>query len=164
MRRAASLAFALLVSSVAAPAIAAGPQCRGTIYLTFDTGSMSQAKYIADTLRKYSVKATFFLADEKTVNGDTTLSPGWAEYWRGLVADGHAFGDHTWHHWYFRGDTRDGRVVYSSYDGKQKTALDRKAFCAEFERVNAAFRAMTGRPLDPIWRAPGGQAVSGPLK
>lgn len=155
MRRAASL----LLLAFAASALAAEPQCRGTIYLTFDTGSMSQAQYIADTLRTHHVKATFFLADEKTVNGDTTLSPGWAAYWRGLVADGHAFGNHTWHHWYFRGDTRDGRVVYSSYDGKHKTTLDRAGFCAEFERVNAAFRAMTGRDLDPMWRAPGGRTT-----
>ena len=48
-------------------------QCRGTLYLTIDTGSMSQAELIAQTLNKHAVKATFFLANEKTVDHDMSL-------------------------------------------------------------------------------------------
>lgn len=157
MRRAASfLAFA---AALALAASAADAACKGTIYLTFDTGSMSQAEFIRDTLKKHGARATFFLANEKTVNGDMSLDPAWAPYWRSLAADGHAFGNHTWRHWYFRGDTMDGRVTFASYDGKQREPLDRAATCAEFERVNAAFKQMTGRALDPIWRAPGGKTT-----
>ncbi|MCX7893126.1 MAG: polysaccharide deacetylase family protein [Burkholderiales bacterium] len=154
MRRAASL---VLAAALAQPAAAAG--CRGTIYLTFDTGSMSQASLIRDTLRKHGARATFFLANEKTFRGDMSLDPSWAEYWRSLAADGHAFGNPPWRHWYFRGDTADGRVTYASHDGKHRESLDRAGACAELERVNAAFRQMTGRALDPIWRAPGGRTT-----
>ncbi len=152
---AASAAAALGVVSGAS---AAG-RCTGTVYLTFDTGSMSQAQYIADTLRKRQVRATFFLANEKTVNGDTSLDPAWTPYWKSLAADGHAFGNHTWRHWYFRGDNTDGTVTYASYDGKNRTTLDRAQLCDEFEQVNGAFKRMTGRGLDPIWRAPGGRTT-----
>jgi peptidoglycan/xylan/chitin deacetylase (PgdA/CDA1 family) len=145
-----------------AAAVGAAPppdRCQGTIYLTFDTGSMSQAQYIADTLRKHEVRATFFLANEKTVNGDTSLDAAWAPYWKSLAADGHAFGNHTWRHWYFRGDNADGTVTYASYDGKHRTTLDRGQLCEEFEQVNGAFKRMTGRGLDPFWRAPGGRTT-----
>jgi peptidoglycan/xylan/chitin deacetylase (PgdA/CDA1 family) len=158
MHRAASVFVVCAVLGLLALPASAAP-CKGTIYLTFDTGSMSQAEYIRDTLKKHGARATFFLANEKTVNGDTSLDPAWAAYWRSLAADGHAFGNHTWRHWYFRGDTTDGRVMFASYDGKLRESLDRTATCAEFERVNAAFRQMTGRALDPIWRAPGGKTT-----
>jgi peptidoglycan/xylan/chitin deacetylase (PgdA/CDA1 family) len=154
-----ALAIATLLA-LAAPLQAASPErCRGTVYLTFDTGSMSQAQYIADTLRRHQVRATFFLANEKTVNGDTSLDPAWAGYWKSLAADGHAFGNHTWRHWYFRGDNSNGTVTYARYDGKARTTLDRAALCAELEQVNGAFKQMTGRALDPIWRAPGGKTT-----
>jgi hypothetical protein len=51
MRRAASLAAWLLF---AVPAAAA--DCRGTLYLTIDTGSMSQAELIARTLVKHDAR------------------------------------------------------------------------------------------------------------
>lgn len=77
-----------------APQAAAAPAARacpaGTLYLTFDTGSMSQAQLIADTLRRHQIRATFFLANEPTVRKDGSLDPSWAPYWKSLVADGHA--------------------------------------------------------------------------
>src|SRR5450830_1796039 len=71
------------VTAVSAPAA-----CKGTIYLTFDTGSQSQASFIAQTLAKHHIKATFFLANEKTINGDYTLDPNWAPFWKSLVKIG----------------------------------------------------------------------------
>ena len=64
-----------LAVGAATPALAAPVACKGTIYLTFDTGSQSQAELIADTLKRHSIKATFFLANEKTVRGDYSLDP-----------------------------------------------------------------------------------------
>ncbi len=58
-----------------------------TVYLTIDTGNMEPAEQIAAILRKHQVKATFFLADEKTKRGDTSLDPAWAPFWRALAAD-----------------------------------------------------------------------------
>ena len=100
--------------------------CKGTLYLTIDTGWMNHAELIAQTLNKHNVKATFFLANERTYRGDWTLGAEWAEFWRARVAEGHVFATHTWHHGYFRGDTRDGRTIYVHMDGKRET-LDREA-------------------------------------
>jgi hypothetical protein len=72
----AAAAAALLVAAL--PPAAGAPQCRGTVYLTFDTGSQSQAEFIAATLKRHGAKATFFLANEKTVRGDWSLDPSWA--------------------------------------------------------------------------------------
>ena len=160
MRRANSFIACVLALHVGA---AAAAQCEGTVYLTIDTGNMEPAQAIADILRKHDVKATFFLADEPTKRGDTSLDPAWGEYWRQRVAEGHAFGNHTWRHWYFRRDVAQDKVAYVSKDGKTEL-LDQRGVCAELGRVEQAFTQMTGAKLDPIWRAPGGRTTPRVLK
>jgi peptidoglycan/xylan/chitin deacetylase (PgdA/CDA1 family) len=150
------LGAALAALALAALPAAAAP-CTGTVYLTFDTGNMEPAEGIAAILDKHQVKATFFLANEKTKRGDTALDPSWAPYWKKLAQAGHAFGSHTWRHWYFAGDTRGGKVRYAPMGSTQGELLDDVAFCAELRRPEEAFRAMTGRGFDGLWRAPGGR-------
>jgi peptidoglycan/xylan/chitin deacetylase (PgdA/CDA1 family) len=129
--------------------------CRGTLYLTIDTGSMSQADTIARILSRHSVRATFFLANEPTVRGDHALDAGWEHFWRERVAEGHAFGSHTWRHGYFRGDLPDGRTRYVLAGGVTER-LDAQGVCRELRAVDERFEAITGRRLDAFWRAPGG--------
>ena len=137
---------------------ATGNACRGTVYLTLDTGNMRHAEAIAAILHKHRIKATFFLAQEKTFRGDHALDPGWGDYWRARVAEGHAFGSHTWRHGSFRQDDPDGRVAYRLMDGTM-TRLDATQVCAELSGPDKRFRELTGRPLDPLWRAPGGRTT-----
>lgn len=159
--------FRLLLASAllaAAPALGANPapagaSCKGVVFLTFDTGHMEPATAIADILEKHAVKATFFLANEKTKRGDTSLDPSWAPYWKRLAAAGHAFGSHTWRHWYFSGDGNDGRVRYANRNGPGSEWLDEKSLCEELRRPEVAFREMTGRGFDGVWRAPGGRTT-----
>jgi peptidoglycan/xylan/chitin deacetylase (PgdA/CDA1 family) len=134
--------------------------CQGTVYLTFDTGHMEPAVAMRDILRKHGVKATFFLANEKTKRGDTSLDASWTEYWRSLVADGHSFGSHTWRHWYFRGDIGRDQVRYVAWSGKEQVTLDQAGMCAELRASEKAFTAMTGKTFAPIWRAPGGKLTA----
>jgi peptidoglycan/xylan/chitin deacetylase (PgdA/CDA1 family) len=134
--------------------------CKGTLYLTIDTGNMAPATEIADVLKKHNVKATFFIANEKTARGDMTLDPSWAPFWKRLADEGHAFGTHTWRHWYFRGDTDADKVRYVPWGKKEGAALTQAQVCEELEKPNTALKAMTGRGVDPIWRAPGGRATS----
>ena len=94
-----------------APAASSAPAaCKGTIYMTFDTGSQSQAQLIADVLNKRHIKATFFLANEKTTRGDYSLDASWAPYWKARVAEGHAFGTHTFDHVYWKKDLANGLI------------------------------------------------------
>ena len=160
MRRASSWLAVLLLAW--APAVVA-QQCNGTLYLTIDTGWMNHAELIANTLIKHNVKATFFLANERTYRGDWSLGESWAPFWRARVAEGHVFATHTWHHGYFRGDTKDGRTLYVHMDGKRET-FDRDAMCRELDRVEEVFGKMTGKKLERLWRAPGGITTPGALE
>jgi peptidoglycan/xylan/chitin deacetylase (PgdA/CDA1 family) len=157
----------LLIAACVAPlglatAAPAAQQCKGTIYLTFDTGSQSQAQLIADTLNRHHIKATFFLANEKTVNGDYSLDPSWAPYWKARVAEGHAFGTHTFDHVYVQRDLPGGRIEVKPQFGAQagkKLAWTPQQYCDELNRVGTRFNELTGAAIDPLWRAPGGHVT-----
>ena len=137
--------------------------CKGRIYLTFDTGSQSQAELVAETLAKHRIQATFFLANEKTVRGDYSLDPSWAPYWKSLVAQGHAFGTHTFDHVYVQRDLPDGSIEVKPQFGAhagQKLVWTAEQYCEELNRVKRRFQELTGATLDPFWRAPGGHLTS----
>ncbi len=165
-RRALQL-FALTISiSLAASSLAAENTCRaGTVYLTFDTGTMRYAEWIADTLDREKIKATFFLANEPTFRGDHSLDPSWAPYWKRLARAGHRFGNHTWSHLYRPRDRADGRVEVTDLNyGSRKIVLDQAGFCRELKRVDDTFNRDTGQRLSGMWRAPGGRTTDRTLR
>lgn len=155
--RAAACAAVLCAMSVTVEAA-----CQGVLYLTFDTGNMRHAELIAEILARHRAKATFFVANEKTYRGDHALDDSWAPYWRARAAEGHAFGSHTWRHGSFRTD-KQGQTAYRLMDG-QTEMLDGPAICAEIRQSDTRFQALAGRPLDPLWRAPGGRTTPLTLK
>lgn len=157
------LALAAPLLTAAGIAQAADATCRGTVYLTLDTGNMRHAEAIAGILAKHRVKATFFVAQEKTLRGDMALDPSWADFWKARVAEGHAFGSHTWRHGSFRKDEAGGKVRYRLMDGSQ-TTLDAAQICAELKAPDTRFAELTGRKLDALWRAPGGRTTPNTLK
>ena len=144
------------------PATGQAPACsKGSVYLTLDTGNMSQAEFMAQVLSRHDIKATFFVADERTPQGDSSLAPSWAGFWKARVAEGHAFGSHTLVHVYFREALPDGRVRVRPEFGAQAgrtLTWDRTAVCHEIDRADQRFQRLTGQPLDRLWRAPGGRA------
>jgi len=147
-----------LATAAAAPPKAHG--CKGVVYLTFDTGSQSQADLIASVLNKHHIRATFFLANEKTVRGDYSLDPDWADYWKARVAEGHAIGAHTFDHVYLLKDGPGDTIrVKPQFGAKAGKVMDwtPAQYCEELKRVDARFVELTGKHLDPIWRAPGGR-------
>ena len=157
----------LLGAAAAAALPATGraqPVCRGTVYLTIDTGWGREAEQIAAILRRRGVRATLFLADEPTWRGDRSLDESWAPFWRARAAEGHVFASHTWRHWYFRGDPGPGRVRYVARSGGGAETLDQAGMCAELARPVERLRAMVpeARVL-PLWRAPGGITTPGAL-
>jgi hypothetical protein len=56
--------------------------CDKPVYLTFDTGHMAVAPLVAEVLPRHGVKATFFLANERTRSGGSSLDDNWAPWWR----------------------------------------------------------------------------------
>jgi len=152
---------ALFAAAAAAPTPALPPGCSGTLYLTFDTGHMEPAPAIADILATHQVKATFFIANEKTRAGGFTLDDSQKAFWQRLVKEGHAFGSHTFDHHYFRGDVGSAQVSYVPWgkQAKDGRTLDRTGVCAEIKKSEDRFRELTGRGYDGIWRAPGGRTT-----
>jgi peptidoglycan-N-acetylmuramic acid deacetylase len=161
MRRAASpsrwLAAAAL--GVAAGAVAAPAPCAQPVYLTFDTGHMGVAPLVADVLKREGVHVTFFLANEKTLTGGSSLDDTWAPWWRARAAEGHAFGSHTWDHDIWRADRPAGLQVKPTQGAQagQLRTLDTAAYCAELQRPAERFAAMTGQRMGSLFRAPGGK-------
>ena len=101
----------LLALSAAAVACGAQAQaqaqiCERPVYLTIDTGHMGVAPLIAEVLKRQEVKATFFLANERTRSGGASLDEEWAPWWQARAEEGHAFGSHTWNHDVFKRDAR----------------------------------------------------------
>jgi peptidoglycan-N-acetylmuramic acid deacetylase len=156
----ATVAIVLVVTFTSAPARA----CDKPVYLTFDTGHMGVAPLIAEVLNRHQVRATFFLANEKTVGGGGSLDDTWAPWWKARAAEGHAFGSHTWDHDVWRGDERtvDGGAAFRMRPTAGPVAfkprtLDAAAYCRELERPARRFEAMTGQKMGAIFRAPGGK-------
>ena len=145
------VAVAASASAFAQEAVRTG--CRGVVYLTLDTGNMRHAELIAETLHRYDVKATFFLANERTPRGDHALDASWTDYWKARAAEGHAFGTHTWRHGRFLGDVAGGAVRYRPQFGEDaghELTLTPAQVCEELRRVGSTFEAMTGQVLDPV--------------
>jgi peptidoglycan/xylan/chitin deacetylase (PgdA/CDA1 family) len=134
--------------------------CNKTVYLTFDTGNMSVAEKVAETLKRHNVKATFFLANEKTFRGDFALDDSWRAYWQERLKEGHHFGSHTYDHTYFVKDGPKGQVFERPQFGPKagETILyNEAAMCKEIRKVDQRFQELTSQPLQKIWRAPGGK-------
>ncbi len=150
--RPAALLLAVAGAAAAAP-------CDKPLYLTFDTGHMAVAPLVAGVLARQQVRVTFFLANEKTQTGGSSLDGQWAPWWKARAAEGHAFGSHTWDHDSWLADTPTGVRVRPSMGpnaGKPRE-LDAAAYCAELERPARRFQAMTGQSMGAVFRAPGGK-------
>ena len=145
--------------------VASAPAGAACLYLTFDTGHMGVAQLVADVLARQQVKATFFLANEKTLDGGGSLDDAWAPWWKARAAEGHAFGSHTFDHVYWLADRPGGGFrVRPSAGPAAGVAADWTVaqYCAELRRPAERFQAMTGQPMTPagqppLFRAPGGK-------
>jgi peptidoglycan/xylan/chitin deacetylase (PgdA/CDA1 family) len=121
---------------------------------------MQVAPLVAEVLLRQHVRATFFLANEPTRTGGTSLDEVWAPWWKSLAQRGHAFGSHTFDHVYWLSDTADGRFLMKPSAGPSagKTMTWTGAqYCQELERSATRFEAMTEQKLLPLFRAAGGK-------
>jgi len=154
----AHVAATLLLAGVAGAGWAAG--CDKPVYLTLDTGHMGVAPLVAEVLQRQQVKVTFFIADEKTLDGGSSLDAHWATWWKARAAEGHAFGSHTLDHVYWRRDLPSGRFEMRPSAGPEagrSREMDGAAYCAELDRSARRLVEMTGQRMAPLFRAPGGR-------
>ncbi|MCF8153126.1 MAG: polysaccharide deacetylase family protein [Rhodoferax sp.] len=166
-----SRAFALLVFAAAGSTLHAGTCAAASgavavkpVYLTFDTGHMAVAPFIADVLKKHDIKVTFFAANEATQTGNGSLGSDWAAWWQSRAAEGHEFASHTYDHSYWRADVADPgqamrfRIRPSAGPLAGKDLLWTAAqYCAEIQKAATRLQTLTGRAPLPLFRAPGGK-------
>jgi peptidoglycan-N-acetylmuramic acid deacetylase len=155
----AAAVLGLFGAGAALAASAPAATCSKPVYLTFDTGHMEIASWVAEVLRRHDVKVTFFLANERTKTGGGSLDDHWAGWWRERAAEGHAFGSHTWDHDVWRADTAEGlrlRPTQGPVAGKDRV-LTPAQYCAELARPAQRFVQVTGQRMSSIFRAPGGK-------
>ncbi|MBQ6661004.1 MAG: polysaccharide deacetylase family protein [Lachnospiraceae bacterium] len=101
-----------------------------TIYLTFDDGPSAHTKRLLEVLRKYGVKATFFVTGNHSEYRDRIVE---------AAADGHTIAVHTYTHNY--------SVIYKG----------EKAYFDDFNKVNDIIEDLTGKRAT-IMRFPGGSS------
>jgi len=148
------------LSSIATALFAAAATCEQPVYLSFDTGHMQVAPLVADVLLRHNVRATFFLANEPTRTGGTSLDEVWAPWWKAMAQQGHVFGSHTFDHVYWLSDTADGRFSMRPSAGPQagkKLTWTAAQYCTELNRSASRFEEMTGQKILPLFRAAGGK-------
>jgi len=159
--------FALQPAQAAQASAATDKPCDKPVYLTIDTGHMGVAPLIVDVLKRQQVKATFFLANERTqaVGGrpeGSTLDDHWAPWWKALAAQGHDFGSHTWDHVTWKADTPTG-FQFKGTAGPlagQMQSLTAQQYCEQLAEPARRFEQMTGQPMRALFRAPGGKTSS----
>lgn len=75
-----------------------------SVYLTFDDGPIPESTpFILDTLKKYNVKATFFMVGENVLR--------YHDLYNRIVAEGHQVGNHTFNH---IGSLRHMAITYAA--------------------------------------------------
>ena len=101
------------------------------LYLTFDAGyEAGYTEGILDTLAAHGVKAAFFVVGNYLEKNPDLI--------RRMADEGHIVGNHTWHH----------------YD--MSRIADEAAFAEELQRVEEAYRAITGEQMPRYYRPPQG--------
>lgn len=143
------------------------PVCAKPLYLTFDTGHMEIAPLVEEVLSRQKVRATFFLANERTRTGGGSLDDVWAPWWKKLSQQGHVFASHTYDHVYWQADLPDGnfrvRASAGPLEGKPQT-WSAQDYCRELTRPVDRFKQMTGQEMLPLFRAAGGRTSPALLK
>lgn len=101
------------------------------VYLTFDDGPSTNTQQILDILKKYNVKATFFV-----IGKTDDLSK---EMYKKIVEEGHTLGMHSYSHKY--------SVIYDSMS----------AFEQDFNQIHDYLKEVTGEDCK-YYRFPGGSS------
>lgn len=101
------------------------------VYLTFDDGPSKNTNEILDILKKYDVKATFFVLGKPGKENEAAL--------KRIVEEGHTLGMHSYSHKYAE--------IYAS----------KESFAADFQEIQTFLEEVTG-VTSRVYRFPGGSS------
>lgn len=109
-----------------------GDDSEKVIYLTFDCGyENGNTEPILDALKKHDAKGTFFVVGHFLESAPEMV--------KRMVEEGHAVGNHTYHHL------------------DMPTISDKETFQKEMDDVANLFQEITGTELSPYYRPPQGK-------
>ena len=108
------------------------------VYLTFDDGPSENTRAILDVLKKYDVKATFF------VTGQQALSH--PERYREIAQEGHTLGMHSYSHKYSE--------IYESVDSFGEDLLLLQTFLEDTTGVTPVFYRFPGGSSNTVSKMP----------
>ncbi len=115
-----------------------GPRGSRWVCLTFDGGSTAEvALDVLEALKERGILTTFFLT-----GGFIERYP---EIVRRMNREGHEIGNHTQDH------------PHLAPGGRRDPRWTKDRFQQQLLQTDAAFLRLTGRPMDPYWRAPYGE-------
>ncbi len=116
-----------------------GDDTEPVIYLTFDCGyENGNTEAILDALEKHHVPATFFVVGHFLESAPELV--------KRMAQDGHAVGNHTYHH------------------PDMAAIADAEAFQKELDDVAALYYEITGKELDQYYRPPAGKCNADNLR
>lgn len=116
-----------------------GDDSEKVLYLTFDCGyENGNTEPILDALKKHDAKGTFFVVGHFLETAPEMVTR--------MVEDGHAVGNHTYHHL------------------DMPTISDLETFQKEMDDVANLFQEITGEELSPYYRPPQGKCNVSNLK
>lgn len=154
------IAIIFIVSFAYPMGVTAQNTCQNPLYLTFEAGTMEAAPVVAAVLKRQGVRATFFAANERTVQGDGSLGNYWAPWWKARAAEGHEFASNTYDRVVWHGDLagveRRYRVqpTFGAFAGREFT-WDAAKYCAQISYAAERLQDFTGKKPLPLFRAPG---------
>lgn len=115
-----------------------GPRGSRWVCFTFDGGSTAEvAVDVLDALKERGILTTFFLAG--------SFIKKYPELVRRMNHEGHEIGNHTLDH------------PHLAPNGRRDPGWTKERFQQQLLQTDAAFLKLTGRPMDPYWRAPYGE-------
>lgn len=157
---------ALLALGLVLPALAAeppAPPCANPVYLTIDPGSMDFAPRMAEVLKRQQIKATFWVSNQTTQNGEGSLGNAWGTWWKQMAQQGHEFASQTYDHAFWRGDLPGYKPSFrikltsGGLAGREFT-YDPAKYCEQIEHAARRVEDYTGKKSLPLFHPPGGVA------
>jgi peptidoglycan/xylan/chitin deacetylase (PgdA/CDA1 family) len=123
---------------------------------------MEVAPLMLEILRRNQVRATFFVANEKTRVGNGSISPEWGSWWKAVADQGHEFASHTFDHVYWRGDNPGIKPTFRMQPtagafADREFTWDGPKYCAQIDQAKRRIEELTGKKALPLFRAPGGK-------
>jgi peptidoglycan/xylan/chitin deacetylase (PgdA/CDA1 family) len=159
------LALQALVATAWTADLPGTAACANPVYLTVDPATMDFAPRVAEVLRRQQVKATFWVSNMPTRNGEGSFGNQWASWWPVIAGQGHEFASQTFDRVVWRSDLPGYQTAFrmkpmaGAYAGREFT-FDPPKYCEQIAHAARRVEDFTGKKSLPLFHAPAGLTSS----